>query len=285
MTSSNNTETNIQNSVGIIGCGWLGTALAITLVQQNIFVVGTTQNESKLEALKKLGVNAEQFSLPFDEKSVTNQLIFQCRSLIICIPPQIRYGKSDYAEKITQIIKAAENGSVEKIILLSTTAIYGDLSGDIDETNQLNKQSKKVALLAEAEQEVLLFSKQSIVLRLGGLVGDKRHPGSFLRHKRLLSAPNAYVNLVHQQDVIGVIVELLSKGVSGVFNVVNQMNMSKRDFYSIAANTLNLSSPNFDENTRSELGRQVASDKVRNSLNYQFQFDDLVAWMMKNSRY
>jgi len=283
MSASISDEVATKESVGIIGCGWLGTALAKTLLLQKYFVVGTTQHSKKLASLEKLGMHAELLSLPIDMNVVKDNNLFQCDSLVICIPPQIRHGKGDYANKMAQIVSAAEQGKVKKIVLISTTAIYGDLIGDVDESTSLDIRTDKVALLFAAEQKIRSFNKQSIILRAAGLVGENRHPGAFLRHKRLMSAPNAYVNLVHQQDVVGVIVEILSsKHISGVFNLVSQMQVSKKHFYSIAADALHIEAPEFDNHSAVELGKQVMSDKVRNRLHYKFKYDDLVSWAIKS---
>lgn len=286
MSTSNDTDITSTNSVGIIGCGWLGTALAKTLLQHNYFVVGTTQQPKKLASLEQLGLFAELLSLPIKTEIARNNKLFQCKSLVVCIPPQIRHGKDDYAKKMAQIVTAAEQGKVGKIVLISTTAVYGDLIGDVDESTLLDSRTDKVALLIAAERKIRAFNKQSIILRAGGLVGENRHPGAFLRHKRRMSAPNAYVNLVHQQDVIGVIVELLSsKNISGVFNLVSQMQVSKKHFYSIAADALDLAAPEFDEHSAVGLGKQVMSGKIREHLHYQFQYDDLVAWAIRSTRH
>jgi nucleoside-diphosphate-sugar epimerase len=279
-----------QKSVSIIGCGWLGKALAKSLIADHYHVLGTTQQQDKLVELTALGIKAELLSLPIDISHVKEKEIFLSSSLIICIPPQIRQGKTDYADKVSQIVTAAEQGSVEKIILISTTAVYSDLLGNIDESSCLNESSAKVTLLAEAEKRALSFNKQSIVLRAAGLVGKHRHPGSFLRHKRMLTAPNAWVNLIHQQDVIGVITELLSRSdITGVYNLASKMKMNKRALYSIAAKALKLEEPIFDKqeldqagvhkNSANELGKLIISDKIRQSLVYQFQYDNLVDWI------
>jgi len=284
-----------QKSVGIIGCGWLGKALAKALIADNYNVIGTTQQQNKLAELTALGIKAERLTLPMDLSQRDGNEVFLSRHLVICIPPQIRQHKSDYADKISQIITAAEQGSVEKIILISTTAVYSDLLGNIDESSCLNESSTKVALLVEAEKRVLAFNKQSVVLRVAGLVGEYRHPGSFLRHKRMLTAPNAWVNLIHQQDVIGVITELLRRSdVSGIFNLASNMRMNKKTLYSIAARALDLAEPSFDEPDHTELtlgqpnpqqslvnelGKLIISNKIRQTLAYQFQYDDLVDWI------
>ncbi len=285
MSSETMIKTSMElqlRKVGIIGCGWLGKALAKTLISNDYVPVGTTQHSENLAALNQLGIRGELLSLPIENFASNDSKVFDCYTLVICIPPGIRQGKTDYPEKISQIVSAAEQGCVEKIILISTTAIYGDLLGKVDESTTIDLSNAKVKLLNNAEQHVLAFNKQSIVIRCAGLVGENRHPGKFLRHKRMLSSPNAYVNLVHQQDVIGVLMELISSDqLKGILNLSSQMQVSKKHFYAIAASALDIPTPEFDEYSPVELGKQVMSGKIRDCIDYQFKYDDLVAWTLK----
>ena len=274
-----------NKSIGIFGCGWLGTALAKQLLRQNYNVYGTTQDEKKSQVLTKQGIKIRSFSLPLDTLIIDKQPILKCPIVIICIPPNVRQGKLDYADNISLIVAAAEKAAVEKIILLSTTAIYGDLSGDLDETQVVMPLTNKATLLMEAEQHVLGFSQQGIVLRLAGLVGETRHPGRFFKKNKVISLPNAQVNLVHQEDVIGIISQLLvSEVMTGVYNIASKTHLSKHKFYSIATDALGLVAPSFDNHSLENLGRKVLSDKIRQELNYQFIHDDLVAWLAKTSQ-
>lgn len=272
--------------VGIIGCGWLGSALVKALVEQSYDVIATTQHNEKLPLINKLGAQAEILSLPFSDDNESSAVVFSCETLIICIPPGIRRGKKDYPEKIADIIKQAELGKVETVILISTTAVYEGIIGDVTESAKLKLDSEKVKLLTEAEQYILNFSNQGIVLRCAGLVGPDRHPGIFFRNKKLLTAPNSYVNLIHQNDVVEQILLMIkSDTISGVFNAVSETHVTKKNYYTAASKAFNVEPPRFDSQTEvEELGRKVLSDKLRNTLSYQYQYDDLVAWLINSER-
>jgi nucleoside-diphosphate-sugar epimerase len=269
--------------VGIIGCGWLGKALVKALVEQTYYVIATTQQQLKLKSITDLGAQAEILTLPFGDVNENSAAVFCCETLIICIPPGIRKGKKDYPDKIADIIKQAEHRHVNKVILFSTTAVYEGILGDVTESAKLNKDNEKVKILTKAEQYVLGFSNQGIVIRCAGLVGPNRHPGIFFKNKKLLTAPNAYVNLVHQTDVVEQIILLITKDiVSGVFNIASDMQVTKKHYYSIAAKALNVPLPLFDEHSEVELGKKVLSDKLRDELGYHYQYDDLVTWLINS---
>lgn len=274
------------SKVGIIGCGWLGSALVESLVKQKYDVIATTQQQEKLKYIKSLGAQPEILSLPFSDGNEGSAVVFACKTLIICIPPGIRRGKKDYPEKIADIIKQAELGKVETVILISTTAVYEGIIGNVTESAKLKLDSEKVKLLTEAEQYILNFSNQGIVLRCAGLVGPDRHPGIFFRNKKLLTAPNSYVNLVHQNDVVEQILLMIkSDSIKGIFNAVSETHVTKKNYYMAAAKAFNVEPPSFDSQTEvEELGRKVLSDKLRNALSYQYQYDDLVAWLINSER-
>ncbi|WP_206486508.1 NAD(P)H-binding protein [Thalassotalea sp. G2M2-11] len=267
-------------SVGIIGCGWLGKALVPALINEQYQVIATTQTLDKLADIEALGASAELLSLPLSgEQMVENYQVFHCDVLVICITPQIRHGQKDYPEKVAQLVSCAQQSQVSKIILISSTAVYDGYVGEVSEALPLKTELEKVAILAEAEQQVVNFSGDSIVLRCAGLVGEDRQPGRFFRQGRVLTQPNAYVNLIHQTDVVQQLMLLISSNVTGIFNAVADMKVTKQQFYTAAAKALNLAPPCFDEQNSEQASKRVVGDKLRQALNYQYHYPDLVQWL------
>ncbi|GAA6203814.1 NAD(P)-binding domain-containing protein [Thalassotalea sp. SU-HH00458] len=277
---------NEQERVGIIGCGWLGKALVTALVQEKYQVVATTQHTENLSVIHELGAQAELLSLPMNQVNNSVPTVFRCQTLIICIPPGIRKGKKDYPDHIAAIIKQAESCHVGKVILISSTAVYEGIDGDITESAKLNNNIEKVKLLSQAEQHVLDFSNQGVVIRAAGLVGPKRHPAIFFKNNRVLTSPKAYVNLVHQADMVGQILLMIKNdSIQGVFNAVSETHVTKKYFYTVAAKAFNVAPPRFDTQTEvAESRRKVLSDKIRNTLGYQYQYDDLIAWLINTEQ-
>jgi len=285
-------------SVGIIGCGWLGSSLAYHLKEQGVTVLATRSNAENTEQLNNQGLNAEVLSLPAEQALLNTHAIFKQQCLVIAITPQFRQGRVDYADKVQQLVESAKvSKRVERIILLSSSAVYNGLSGQVAEDSMLDMSADKVALLNQAEQAVLDFNshaidassspdnlrhKKAYVLRLSGLVGPKRHPGKFLLNGRMLKSPQAIVNLIHQQDAVGLIEALLqSQLCGGIFNGVSSTQATKKQYYQAAATALKLPTPIFDE---SELALEnapkiVSGKKTQAALAYSFVYDDLLTWL------
>jgi nucleoside-diphosphate-sugar epimerase len=268
-------------SVGIIGCGWLGTALALTLLEKGVSVLATSSTVEHVDKLNQQGINAQQLTLPATIEQLAQQDIFTQQCLIFAIPPQFKQGRTDYGAKIAQLVKAAQQrGGVQRIILLSSTAIYNGLSGVVDEESSLSLSSEKVAILNEAEQSVLAFNQQAKVIRLAGLVGPNRHPGKFLLAKNVLKNAMGKINLIHQQDALGLILSLLAEqSPLGIFNGVSENHVSKKSYYQCAAKAQALPVPLFAEHESVDDSRIVSGEKAKQRLTHSFIYPDLLAWL------
>ncbi len=272
-------------SVGIIGCGWLGKALVASLLDKNISVLGTSSKVDNVNKLNQQGIHAQQLTLPADKTQLVRHDIFTKQSLVIAITPQFKQGRADYADKIAQLVNAAQQrGLVQRIILLSSTAIYHGLEGNVTEEDSLNLATEKVQVFNAAEQAVLNFSKggsnQGVVIRLAGLVGPERHPGRFLLANKTLSNSMAPVNLIHQHDAVGLIESLLqTKTLSGIFNGVSDTHVSKQEYYQSAAKALKLNAPSFSPEKISAVMKVVSGEKAKQVLNYNFTYPDLLTWL------
>lgn len=283
-------DKRLISSVGVIGCGWLGTPLAKALLAQNIDVLATRSRIENIAELTVQGIDAEVLLLPATTPSCVEKLnqhsVFKQHNLVIAITPQFRKGLENYSEKVAQLVQAAqERGNVNSIVLLSSSAVYNGLVDEVNEESLLDFSADKVTILHEAEKAVLNFADESeqrtsYVLRLAGLVGSDRHPGNFLQHGRMLKSPEAKVNLIHQQDALGLIISLLTtKPCSGVYNGVSDTHVSKKTYYQKAARALSLPEPIFFENENVVISRTVSGRKAQQVLSYQFVYPDLLTWL------
>ncbi len=269
-------------SVGIVGCGWLGTALAKNLIAQQVNVVGTTTTVDKINLLANLGIKAELLVLPENEQTLEKHAIFQQQQLVIAITPQLKYGNVNYAKKIENIIKIAEKTAVEKIILISTTGVYRGLTGNITEEATLMLKNTKVAALVAGEQVVLASSLNSTIIRFAGLIGEDRHPGRFLAGKKQLSNANERVNLIHQQDAVNILIALLkSDNVTGIFNGLSNTQATRKRFYQQAAKKLQLTPPEFADNDKISPStyKYICAKKIRDKLSVKLVYPDLMLWL------
>ena len=267
-----------MTQISILGCGWMGFPLAKSLLQNGFSVKGSTTSTEKLSVLKNSGIMPFLITLP--EGKTTGNLdgfLENSKILIIDIPPKLRGSeKENFVSKIKNVITFIEKSSTEKVLFISSTSVYGDDNLEVTEQTKLNPDTESGKQLVQAEQ--LLQSNpnfKTTILRFGGLIGEDRHPIKFLSGRKNIENPNAPINLIHQEDCIGIILEILRKAQNDklewneTFNAVTPFHPSREKYYTQKAIEFKLALPEFNfENLT--FGKKISSSKVENVLKYTF---------------
>lgn len=116
------------------------------------------------------------------------------------------------------------------------------------------------------------------ILRLSGLVGYSRHPGNFFANGKLVQHADAPVNLIHRDDCIGIIDAIIDQHKwNEIFNACADTHPTKRIFYSHARTLLGSATTGLRFADSNELEFKIVSnDKVKQQLNYQFSYPDVM---------
>lgn len=234
----------------IVGSGWLGIPLAKTLSEvfsvQCAYRSEQTKNRIKQNRLKPIGFP--------DDWSHFDIAVF-------CFPP--KKDKESYSQSVQKYVNRLPQET--KIILTSSIGIYPNISGRFKEDSIFQTPENKF-YLKEAE-DLVLKRKKSTVLRLGGLIGEDRHPIKFISGKPLKN-PNGPINLVHRNDVIRVIQSCISKSWMGIFNVVAPINLTRFEYYSNKAKALSIAPPVSSEEPL--INRKVVTKRLINEHGFVF---------------
>lgn len=248
----------------ILGLGWLGKDLAIKLAMANHQVIGTKRS------VDTSTLNIEQISWS------TEQMLPQNTSADICIITLTPSAISDL-KKFEENLILLTNNDVQKFIYTSSTGIYEGLEGIIDEQAQVNLNTDRITKLYNIEQ-VVLKQKDSVVLRLAGLVGDDKIPAKFLAGKKDLSGAEQKINMVHKNDVINIISLLINSSYKGIMNVVASKHQTRKEYYTKLCEKFELENPEF--NNRIEKTREVSNELSKKILNYEYEVDDTLAYFL-----
>ena len=117
---------------------------------------------------------------------------------------------------------------------------------------------------------------QTTIVRFGGLIGYSRNPGKFFSNARQVRDPDANVNLIHRDDCINIISQIVEQGVWGEdFNCCADTHPSKREFYTQATQRIGAAAPDFDESSDMSF-KIISNQKVKRVLNYSFMHPDLM---------
>lgn len=268
--------------ISILGCGWLGLPLAKALLKKGFSVNGSTTSSEKISVLENAGLHPFLINVilspvegSLGNKSVSGIIetfLQESNTLIIDIPPKLRGpNKENFVGKIESLIPFIEKSSVENVIFVSSTSVYGEQNEIVTEESPLNPDTESGKQLVAAEQ--LLQSNDNFkttVLRFGGLIGDDRHPVKFLAGRENIDNPDAPINLIHQEDCIGIILKIIQNDSwNETFNAVTPFHPSRSTYYAQKAADLNLVSPKFNHKNTS-VGKTISTNKIETILNYTF---------------
>ncbi|TDD99658.1 NAD-dependent epimerase/dehydratase family protein [Flavobacterium cellulosilyticum] len=269
-----------MKQISILGCGWLGLPLAKAMLENGFSVNGSTTSSEKLSVLKNSGI--QPFLITLSENKVDGdpyKFLENSKILIIDIPPKLRsleQGSSSplrrtFVEKIKNIIPYIEKSTVEKVLFISSTSVYGGSDSMVTEETIPLPNTESGRQLLQSEQ--LLQTNQNFkttVLRFGGLIGEDRHPVRFLAGKKNLDNPMAPINLIHQNDCSGVILAILQQNCWGkTLNAVTPYHPSRKDYYTQKAIEKNLDLPEF-KNEFNSVGKTILNGKIISVLKYTF---------------
>lgn len=272
-----------MTQISILGCGWLGLPLAKALLENGFAVKGSTTSEEKLSVLENSGIQPFLIALS-EDKTIGNLSIFLENSmiLIVDVPPKLRgSAKENFVSKIKNVIPFIEKSSIENVLFISSTSVYGEDNSIVTEETELNPDTESGKQLVQAEQILLNNSNfKTTILRFGGLIGEDRHPVHFLAGKTNLENPNAPINLIHQRDCIGIILEILRQAQNDnlewneTFNAVAPFHPSRQEYYTQKALEFNLALPEFNLESPT-FGKTISSNKVETVLEYTFKKPNL----------
>ena len=266
--------------ISILGCGWLGQPLALTLQQSGHSIVATCRSEDKAKKLTKLGLTTKIYNLGEDLTQSHLSALFSSQILVLNIPVGRKNpDQKGFLEEIKKLLAYAANTCIEKVIFVSTTSIYGDSEGVVTETSIPDPQTESAHTNLAIEALVSrYFSGKSTIIRLAGLVGQDRHPAKYLAGKVDLTNPHQVVNLVHQQDVIRAIKNIIKDELwSQTLHLCAQQHPTRSEYYSFAAKQLGLPLPTFIQSTEQKRGKWIdpseSLKRLKMSLAYPSPFD------------
>ncbi|MDR6966838.1 nucleoside-diphosphate-sugar epimerase [Flavobacterium arsenatis] len=258
--------------ISILGCGWLGLPLAKALLNNGSSVKGSTTSAEKISVLQKVGISPFLISLKAEEiQGDATEFLENSSVLIIDIPPKLRgLEKENFVSKIQNLIPFIEKSSVESVLFISSTSVYGDDEPIVTEATTPNPETESgIQLLAT---EKLLQSNQSFqttILRFGGLIGEDRHPIKFLAGRKDVENPEAPINMIHQDDCIGIILKIITThSWDETFNAVAPFHPSREDYYILKAIELGLAPPTFNHK-KTSVGKIIDATKVMELLGYE----------------
>lgn len=262
-----------MTQISILGCGWLGLPLAKSLLQNGFPIKGSTTSLEKISLLESEGITP--FLVRLEEQQISASVadfLADSQILIINIPPKLRGGSTEnFVAKITTLLPFIENSTVEKVLFVSSTSVYGEDNEVVTEATVLNPDTEGGRQLAIVENVLQKNSRfQTTILRFGGLISDDRNPVRFLSGRENIENPDTPINLIHQDDCIGIIEKIIAlNSWDETYNAVAPFHPTIQEYYTQKATELNLALPKFAA-LNTIVGKTILNNKVIEVLDYSF---------------
>jgi len=255
----------LNKKISILGCGWLGMTLALELIEKGYNVSGSTTTHSKLSKLKSNGITP--FVIYIGDENIDISEFLHAEILIIAIP-------SKNIEDFKNLIREVEKSEIHKVLFISSTSVYSNTNSIVTEETFTNNTP-----LASIES---LFKSnpcfETTIIRFGGLFDYDRKPGNFIKSGKTVNNPEGYINLIHRDDCIQIIEQIIVKNIwNTILNACADTHPTRREFYLKEAKKLGRTHVSFNEQSENSY-KIVSSQKLKNLLNYEFDYSNLMKY-------
>ena len=222
----------------IVGCGYLGLALAEVLRGRGDPVTGWVRSEA----------SAEKIAAQVDEAIVGNLADAACwrglgpfDALVHCAASG-GGGPAAYREVYLDGVRQMNRHQPQaRRVFVSSTSVYGQTDGGwVDEGAATEPAAETSRLLVEAEREAV--SAGARVVRSAGIYGPGRAAlfEKFRRGEAVMEGDGTrWINQVHRDDLVTAVRAALdADGASGIYNAADNEPVMLRDFYAWCASSL-----------------------------------------------
>jgi nucleoside-diphosphate-sugar epimerase len=277
----------------IVGCGYVGLPLGRELARLGHEVFGLRRSKLAAEELTAAGI------MPLHADVTQPETLAQLPrnfDWVVNCTASGGGGAEDYRkiylEGNRNLVAWLADSPPEKFVYTSSTSVYGQNDGSVvTEKSLVEPDAATSTVLVDTEKYLLAAVAQrrfpAVILRVAGIYGPGRGHGfkAFLRGEaRIEGDGGRWLNMIHRDDLIGVIIAALRDAQPGeVFNVADHEPVSQRTFFEWLAAKLNRPLPAVVANDaeswrrRGVTNKRVSNAKLHATLKYAFKFPDFRA--------
>lgn len=263
-------------NVAIIGCGYVGYAAA-KLWQQKMTVIVTATTTTPERLLDLQVVSQKTAILKGNDPEGIKSILKSQDVVLLSIG---RKGGSsneetylDTAKTLTEVLED-KNSSVQQLIYTSSCSVYGNQKGSlVNEETEITPSSDAEKVLLETEKILLSASSKQLrvcIFRLGGIYGPNRELLKIYSRIAGTTLPghgNQPANWIHLDDIVGAIEFARLHKLQGIYNLVDDANLLRREVIERVCNQYNLSPVVWDTsqaNTRL-FNAKVSNQKIKDA--------------------
>ena len=229
----------MAHGYGVIGSGYVGTAVAMRMKRAGQPVTATTRSVENVRELRRLMDDVRQLDITDPDPDLS--FLADLQGLLISVAPTRQNdGYSDvFARGMRNLAGSLRRRTSTQplhITYISSVSVYGDRQGEeVWEHSAVDSSSPVNSMLAAAEELMLDIDRPDTsicVLRLGGIYGPGRDMVGMIREAAGQQVPkngnaiNAWSSLV---DIARGVQFATEQKLTGIYNLVDDMQLSRRE--------------------------------------------------------
>jgi len=236
-----------DKSVLIVGCGYIGRRVAVLLQADGYRISGCVRSEASLAILTEAGIPGLRVDL--DQADAGGFLTGTFTTIFYFAPPP---SQGDHDLRVQHFLSALDNGlSSERIIYISTSAVYGDCQGAwITESQPLCPTTARGRRRVDAEQQLRAACEahavQWMLLRVPGIYGPGKLPLARLRNGSPLlhECDSPYTNRIHADDLASICMAAMQSDYANrIYNISDGCPGNMTDYFFRVADAAGLPRP------------------------------------------
>jgi nucleoside-diphosphate-sugar epimerase len=274
----------------IVGCGYVGLPLGAELVRQRHEVFGLRRSAAAETELKHAGI--QPLLADITQPSTLAKLPRKFDWVVNCTASGggVEDYRKIYLEGNRNLIAWLADCPPKKFIYTSSTSVYGQNDGSVvTEKSPAEPDADTAKVLLETEKLLLAASPNfpAVILRVAGIYGPARGHWfkQFLKNEARIEGDGArFLNMIHCDDLIGVIIAALKNGQPGeIYNAADDAPVSQLNFLKWLEAELKRPMPasvSADAEVlrrRGVTNKRVSNAKLKAELKYEFRFPDFRA--------
>ncbi len=262
-------------NVAIIGCGYVGCAIARYWQQKMTFVVtATTTTPERVSALQAVAQRVEVVK-GNDSEGLKSVLQNQDVVLLSVGAKGADVYEETYlhtAKTLVSVLK--EIPSVRQLIYTGSYAVYGDRNGAwVDEESPAAPVNQNGQIISDTEQVLLSASSENLrvcILRLGGIYGPGRELVKIFGRYAGATRPGSgkdTTNWIHLDDIIGAIEFARNYQLEGIYNLVDDAQLTTGELLEGVFEAHNLAKVTWDSSQESKrpYNAKVSNQKIKDA--------------------
>ncbi|TVR52867.1 MAG: NAD-dependent epimerase/dehydratase family protein [Puniceicoccaceae bacterium] len=255
---ANGSGRSLPTTLFILGCGYVGRALALRALGRGWRVGALTRNPATASDLRALGLN------PVLTADLAHHSWHEAAgggwSLVVNTVSSAGGGEAGYLHSYVNGNRSAlawlAGRPCRVYLYTGSTSVYPQTEGEwVDETSSTEPAAGAAVHLLGAERLVLeaaVPAARRLVLRLAGIYGPDRHVLLDRIHagEPIPGRADTWLNLIHRDDIVEAILTCLDGGETapaGLYNLSDGAPATRGDFAAWLAERLGLPEPCFDE--------------------------------------